>query len=78
MDHGLLGMECRYSLYDEEQSQYLLALAKEYGLVPTGGSDYHGANKPHLALGSGTGQLCVPAAWLEPLRALATSTKMRP
>ena len=46
MDHGLLGMECRYSLYDEEQSQYLLGLAKEYGLVPTGGSDYHGANKP--------------------------------
>ena len=77
MDHGLLGMECRYSLYDEEQSQYLLGLAREYGLVPTGGSDYHGANKPHLALGSGTGQLCVPAAWLEPLRSLATSTKMR-
>ncbi len=77
MDHGLLGMECRYSLYDEEQSQYLLKLAREYGLTPTGGSDYHGANKPHLALGSGTGQLSVPAAWLEPLRAMATSTKMR-
>ena len=78
MDHGLLGMECRYSLYDEEQSQYLLGLAREYGLLPTGGSDYHGANKPHLALGSGTGQLCVPEAWLEPLRSAATSTKMRP
>ena len=77
MDHGLLGMECRYSLYDEEQSRYLLGLAKEYGLIPTGGSDYHGSNKPHLALGSGTGQLAVPAAWLEPLRSMATSTKMR-
>lgn len=78
MDHGLLGLECRYSLYDEEQSQYLLKLAKEYGLIPTGGSDYHGGNKPHLALGSGTGQLAVPAAWLESLRSMATSTKMRP
>ena len=78
MDHGLLGLECRYSLYDEEQSQYLLKLAREYGLIPTGGSDYHGGNKPHLALGSGTGQLAVPAAWLEPLRSMATSTKMRP
>ena len=77
MDHGLLGLECRYSLYDEEQSRYLLKLAKEYGLVPTGGSDFHGSNKPHIALGSGTGSLSVPAAWLEGLRAVATSTKKR-
>ena len=77
MDHGLLGLECRYSLYDEEQSQYLLKLAREYGLVPTGGSDFHGSNKPHIALGSGTGSLAVPASWLEGLRAVATSTKMR-
>ena len=78
MDHGLLGRECRCSLYDEEPSRALLKLAREYGLIPTGGSDYHGGNKPHLALGSGTGQLAVPAAWLEPLRSMATSTKMRP
>ena len=75
MDHGLLGLECRYSLYDEEQSQYLLALAKEYGLTPTGGSDYHGRNKPHISIGSGTGSLAVPDEWLEGLRDLAVSTK---
>ena len=77
MDHGLLGLECRYSLYDEEQSQYLLSLAREYGLVPTGGSDYHGSNKPHISIGTGTGTLAVPESWLEPVRALATSTKKR-
>ena len=77
MDHGLLGLECRYSLYDEEQSQYLLSLAKEYGLVPTGGSDFHGSNKPHISIGTGTGTLAVPESWLEPVRALATSTKKR-
>lgn len=77
MDHGLLGLECRYSLYDEEQSQYLLSLASEYGLIPTGGSDFHGSNKPQIALGTGKGDLAVPAAWLEPLRAMATSTRMR-
>lgn len=77
MDHGLLGLECRYSLYDEEQSQYLLALAKEYGLVPTGGSDFHGGNKPHIAMGAGTGHLAVPAEWLEGLRSMAVSTKTR-
>ncbi len=75
MDHGLLGLECRYSLYDEEQSRYLLSLAREYGLTPTGGSDYHGSNKPRLAIGTGTGQLAVPAEWLDGLRALAVSTK---
>lgn len=78
MDSGLLGMECRYSGYDADMVDDLLRLAAEYGLIPTGGSDYHGGNKPHLALGSGTGQLAVPAAWLEPLRSMATSTKMRP
>lgn len=77
MDHGLLGLECRYSLYDEKQSQYLLSLAREYGLTPTGGSDYHGANKPKIDLGVGTGRLAVPAEWLEPLRSLAISTKPR-
>ena len=77
MNHGLLGLECRYSLYDEQQSLYLLSLAREYGLVPTGGSDYHGSNKPHIALGSGTGQLSVPVSWLDSLRSVATSTKMR-
>ena len=78
MDHGLLGLECRYSLYDEQQSQYLLSLAREYSLAPTGGSDFHGSNKPHIRLGVGTGSLAVPAEWLESLRALAVSTKQRP
>ena len=77
MDHGLLGLECRCSLYDEEQSRALLKLAKEYGLVPTGGSGFHGSSKPGIALGSGTGSLAVPAAWLEGLRSVATSTKKR-
>ncbi len=77
MDHGLLGMECRYSLYSEEQSLWLQKLAKEYGLLPTGGSDYHGSNKPDFALGNGTGSLAVPAAWLEELRGMAVSAKRR-
>ncbi len=65
---GLAGMECRYSGYDEQQTAYLLSLAAEYGLHPTGGSDFHGAVKPHIALGSGTGELAVPYAWLENLK----------
>ena len=69
MAHGLEGMECRYSGYDESMSAYLLALAEEYGLAPTGGSDFHGANKPHIALGRGIDDnLAVPYEWLEKLK----------
>ncbi len=69
--NGLLGMECRYSGYTEEQMQYLLALAKEYSLVPTGGSDFHGSVKPHIALGDGTGGLFVPYRFLNGVKAAA-------
>ena len=71
IEHGLKGMECLYSLYDEEQSAYLLKLAAEYGLTPTGGSDFHGNNKPHISLGTGTGSLAVPYEYLDRLRELA-------
>ena len=72
MDHGLRGMECRYSGYTPEQSGYLEALAEEYGLLKTGGSDYHGGHKPHIALGSGIdGNLDVPYEWLTQLKEAA-------
>ena len=72
MDHGLRGIECRYSGYDAEQVAYLEALAEEYGLLKTGGSDFHGENKPHISLGTGIGgELDVPYAWLEKLKEAA-------
>ena len=68
LESGLRGMECRYTGYDEEQVAYLLALAEEYGLLPTGGSDFHGANKPHIRLGRGLGALTVPYEYLAKLK----------
>ncbi len=65
---GLQGMECRYSGYSEEQSRYLEALAEEFGLRKTGGSDFHGERKKHIQLGSGTGDLQVPYRFLADLR----------
>lgn len=69
--NGLMGMECRYSGYDEEKVQYLLGLAKEYSLLPTGGSDFHGSVKPHIQLGDGMGNLQVPYRFLTGIKALA-------
>ena len=62
-------MECRYSGYSDEQVEYLEALAEEYGLVKTGGSDFHGENKPRIKLGYGIDDnLSVPYSWLENLK----------
>lgn len=43
---GLVGMEVYYRDYDAEKIAYLEALAEQYGLVPTGGSDFHGLDNP--------------------------------
>lgn len=68
MASGLEGMECRYSGYDASMSAYLEALAEEYGLLKTGGSDFHGTNKPAIRLGDGKGALDVPYAFLQRLK----------
>lgn len=68
MESGLEGLECRYSGYDEAMSGYLEKLAAEYGLVRTGGSDFHGENKKEIRLGDGKGGLEVPYRFLEELR----------
>lgn len=44
---GLAGMECYYGDYDEPRKREYLALAARYGLVPTGGTDYHGGSGAH-------------------------------
>lgn len=57
---GFEGLECYYGRYDEDTRRELVALARRHGLVPTGGSDFHGSYKPDLSMGTGTGDLSVP------------------
>ncbi|MGZ3667187.1 MAG: PHP domain-containing protein [Ktedonobacterales bacterium] len=64
---GLQGLECYYGQYDEETVARLLALADHFGLVPTGGSDYHGLNMHPTPLGG----RYVPESSLERLRQVA-------
>ncbi len=66
-DAGLDGLECEYGRYPPEERAVWHRLAGELGLCPTGGSDYHGAYKPDLAVGTGLGDLCVPDELLEEL-----------
>jgi predicted metal-dependent phosphoesterase TrpH len=66
---GLVGLECYYGRHDAFETELLVELARRHGLVPTGGSDYHGETKPDLQLGTGTGQLAAPDALLDELEA---------
>lgn len=68
---GLDGMEVCYPIFTPEQTELACAIAGEYGLLPSGGSDFHGANKPHISLGTGRGALAVPEEWLPELEKCA-------
>ena len=65
---GLDGMETLYTKYSPETTRTACAMAEEFGLLQSGGSDFHGANKPDTRLGTGYGGLRVPLAFLEQLR----------
>ncbi|HUD69423.1 MAG TPA: PHP domain-containing protein [Acidimicrobiales bacterium] len=67
--NGLTGLESYYSRHDKLETQLLASLARRHGVVPTGGSDYHGSVKPDLVLGRGTGSLAVPDELLDELEA---------
>lgn len=51
---GLTGLECYYSKHDETMTKKYISVAKKYGLLITGGSDFHGDKaKPNLKIGTG-------------------------
>jgi predicted metal-dependent phosphoesterase TrpH len=66
---GLMGLEVYHSEHSPELQAHYRQLAEELGLLPTGGSDFHGAVKPEVFLGTGrNGNIRVPAEFLERLR----------
>lgn len=68
-ESGLIGLEAIYSTYSSGEEKKMRALARKYGLLPSGGSDFHGSNKPNLDLATGYGSLYIPASVWEDLRA---------
>jgi 3',5'-nucleoside bisphosphate phosphatase len=69
-ESGLNAIEAYHSDHNVEQTELYLRLAAEHGLLVTGGSDFHGAAKPEIRLGTGRGgNLHVPDSLLEQLRA---------
>lgn len=58
--YGLKGIETYYSEHGKADVRNALQWARKWNLAVTGGSDFHGANKPDIALGKGRGNLTVP------------------
>lgn len=63
--YGLSGIEAYHSAHAPEQVRMCVELAAKHGLLLSGGSDYHGNNKPGIHLGVGKGKLRVPYLLLE-------------
>lgn len=57
---GLAGMEAIYSMNTPGDEANMKKLANEFDLLISGGSDFHGSNKPYIRLGSGKGNLYIP------------------
>lgn len=70
-DAGLTAIEAIYSTYTLGEEHAIRKLAKDYGLLISGGSDFHGANKPAIDLGNGKGHLFVPETVLEQLKGVS-------
>ena len=66
-DYGLTGLEAMYSRNRGTDEPFMRKLASEYDLFITGGSDFHGDNKPDIEIGWGEGNLRVPAMLLDNL-----------
>lgn len=60
---GLVGIECKYCLYDTATEQLSLNIADRFNLKYSGGSDFHGSIKPDIDLGVGKGDLRIPYEW---------------
>jgi hypothetical protein len=68
-DCGLNALEAYHSDHGPAETRLYLELAWKHGLLVTGGSDFHGAVKPGVKLGTGcNGNLQIPRDLLERLR----------
>lgn len=72
---GLCGMETLYSTYNEKTTQRSIDIAKEFSLMQSGGSDFHGSNKPDISLGIGRGNLKIPKNFADALCLQADKNK---
>ncbi len=67
--NGLVAIETNYSKFSKSQTEQAMKLCEEFSLLKSGGSDFHGDNKPEISLGIGKGDLAVPSSYYYQLKA---------
>lgn len=66
--YGLCGIEGYYTDYTPEMQEKYQSLAKELGLMISGGTDFHAKMKPHISIGTGLGNMKIPYSVLEEMK----------
>ncbi|MBO5908226.1 MAG: hypothetical protein J6Q67_00345, partial [Clostridia bacterium] len=75
-DAGLDAMETLYHAYTTEQTELAKKIAKQYGMLESGGSDFHGERRPNVSLGIGEGTLQIGKDIAVSLEQRAKETKI--
>ena len=69
INYKIDGIECYHSTFSSEQIERLLQICKDKCLHISGGSDYHGNNKPGINIGTGFNNLHISSdiidSWLK-------------
>lgn len=77
LEAGLEGIEVFHSEHSPADCAEFARIARRFGLIPTGGTDYHGDNKPGIRLGSGIdGNVCLTYAFLQEMRDLSAAKRL--
>jgi hypothetical protein len=67
-EFGLEGMEAHYPEHTPGQTTLFLQLCREFDLLVSGGSDFHGSVKPDIRLGTGRSNLDLPYALVQTMK----------
>ena len=65
---GLRGLEVWHSSQSWQDTARLQTIARLAGLLPTGGSDFHGSSKPDVEIGTGRGNLKIAERVLDAVK----------
>ena len=74
---GLAGVEVYYYSHSEEETALYTSLARRYGLIVTGGSDFHGPGMIETRLGVGRGNMKIPKSIADELKQLHQKSSPR-
>lgn len=66
--YGLDGIEGYYTDYTPEMQGKYQYMAKEMGLMISGGTDFHAKMKPHISIGTGLGNMKIPYSLIEEMK----------